>query len=203
MFPGGVLEADDALESWLDLSTGGDHLEQVDRAHRIAAVRETWEEAGILVAHGPINAPVAEPETPFNEVVAATGARLMLDQIIDFAHWITPEFEPRRFDTRFFITVAPDGQEAGFDGRETVSAQWISPVKALELHESGAQTLLFPTRLNMMRLAESTDTASAITAARARPRFTVRPGTTENKDGFLVGIPPEAGYGDVTGFQPR
>jgi len=201
VFPGGAVDPDDSHADWVGMTRGGATLDTDDRAFRIAAVRETWEEAGILVALEGARVP-ADPRTNYRAIVAGVEARLDLDGIHDFAHWVTPEPEPRRFDTRFFIARAPQGQVASFDGNETVSLQWTSPRRAVELDRSGEVPLLFPTRLNLARLAESDGVDAAIDAAITRPRFTVRPMAVSRPGGIAVLIPLEAGYGSVEGFIP-
>jgi 8-oxo-dGTP pyrophosphatase MutT (NUDIX family) len=192
VFPGGVVEPDDHAEHWRERTTGGDDLDPEERALRIAAVRETWEESGILAAfHGaPGN---ADRSQPFAELTR--GGRIALEELHYFAHWITPAVRPKRFDTRFFLTRAPESQIAEVDGSENVELEWIGPRAALERNDS----LMFPTRLNLARLAESETVDQAIAAASARPRFTVLPVFDASGGSPRILIPAEAGYGVTEG----
>jgi hypothetical protein len=127
-------------------------------------------------------------------MTASLNIRLDLNGFVHFGHWITPEMSPRRFDTHFYLCAAPAGIEAVCDGQETVSLEWVAPSAP-----SGA--LLFPTQVNLKRLAESDSVRAALGAARARPRFTVRP-TPQRRDGKLVVfIPEEAGYGVTSSLE--
>ena len=181
----------------MPLLGSGRDLPNPERAVRIAGIRETFEETALLLATRPDGGPIDQPERTdrsFIDVVRASGGLLMLDDVQPFAHWITPEVSPRRFDTYFLLARAPVGQHAIPDGGETVALEWASPGETVKRAESDAQ-IIFPTLLNLMRLAESTDSESAIDAARRRPLVTVMP-TVEVRDGVKIAvIPAEAGYG--------
>ncbi|MCU1414287.1 MAG: hydrolase [Microbacteriaceae bacterium] len=184
VFPGGVVDPDDSDEAWLPLVTGAESLDAEERTLRICAFRETWEETSILI--GAERSPA--PGGTFREVVTAAGIRLPLDALQPFGHWITPDAEPRRFDTYFYLAQAPAGQTAIADGGETVELEWRSPAQEDE-------TLMFPTLMNLMRLAGSTDVASALQAASARPQVSVKPTLVMRDDGTaLVTIDSDAGY---------
>lgn len=197
VFPGGVVDPEDRSAGWLDHVDGADGLAEEERALRVAACRETFEEAGLLLARAPreaVPAPARGEAPGFPDLVRAAGVRLPLQDLVHFAHWITPEMAPRRFDTHFYLCRAPDGAEAVCDGHEAVSLEWVSPRDLLARTDAGGGHIVFPTRVNLTRLAESEDVAAALAAARARERFTVRP-NHELRDGRLrISIPPEAGY---------
>ncbi len=194
VFPGGVIEPDDADEAWLPLVTGADSLDVEERALRICGIRETWEETSILL--GAERRP-AVSDVPFREVVAAAGIRLPLDALHPFGHWITPDAEPRRFDTHFYLAMAPHGQEPVVDGAEMVELEWRSPAAKTDT------SVMFPTLMNLMRLAESPDAAAAIEAAAARAPYAVKPTLDWREDGSaVIVIPAEAGYG-MTEFLHR
>jgi 8-oxo-dGTP pyrophosphatase MutT (NUDIX family) len=205
VFPGGVVDPEDRDAAWRDHVDGTDALNEEECALRIAGCRETFEEAGILLACDPkgfgpaAGAPINGGD--FLSLIRASGARLQLAEFVHFAHWITPEMAPRRFDTHFFLCRAPDGADAACDGRETVAIEWVSPGKILR--RTGAGTVPFPTRVNLMRLAESRDVAGALAAARARPRFTVLPQPVRQDGRLTVVIPAEAGYGVTEDWLPR
>lgn len=185
VFPGGRVEPTDAA-----LAPPQDPL----GAFRVAAIREAWEESGILLAHPP--GPELPPEGDFLAHLHARGLQPSHAALTPFAHWITPAHSPKRFDTHFFLAHAPEGQEAVHDGREAVEAVWIRPELALEAAEAGQRTLVFPTRLNLLRLARFGSTAAAIAAARTAPVVTVMPEPIpDGAGGTLLRIPEAAGYG--------
>jgi 8-oxo-dGTP pyrophosphatase MutT (NUDIX family) len=199
VFPGGAIEPGDYDNGWTQLIDDPDGLNRDERALRIAAIRETWEETGVLAAHGsegPETVPLPSVQgTPFREVIEATGIRLALNLIQPFAHWVTPEQEPRRFDTHFFIARMPSEQVAVSDGGETVDIDWMNPTAAVARTAAGDRSIIFPTLMNLSRLAESDDTSTALAAAASRPHFTVRPQIVTKDDGSrMIVIPDEAGY---------
>jgi 8-oxo-dGTP pyrophosphatase MutT (NUDIX family) len=210
VFPGGKAEAGDSDPAWAALATGWDQTGGVEQALKISAIRETFEESGVLLARTPAGAPwcaepraaeareaVAKGERSFIDLVRALDLRLDLGAMTPYARWITPANMPKRFDTWFFIATAPQDQLAACDGWETVDAEWIAPSEALRLADEGARKIIFPTRMNLQKLAESGSADEAIAAARARPLVVVEP-KVEQRDGepFLV-LPLDAGYGRV------
>lgn len=208
VFPGGLVDPADRDEAWLPLLEGGDGLDVEARALAIAAFRETFEEATLLLARDASGASVpcrgvGGDRNDFRAVVAASGGKLPLGELTHFGHWITPATAPKRFDTHFFLARAPEGQEAVCDGGETVALEWASPHDVLERAAAGDLSILFPTRMNLKRLAESHDVASAIAAARARAPFTVTPVAQKREGGIAVVIPAEAGYGETENFHPH
>jgi 8-oxo-dGTP pyrophosphatase MutT (NUDIX family) len=187
VFPGGKLDPEDYA-----LAPG-----DIDRASRVAAVRETFEECGVLLARprgGGALASVARP-AGFRETLEAENLEPALEALTPFAHWITPPILPKRFDTRFYIVAAPEGQTAAHDGGEAVDSVWIEPAKALAEAAEGRRTLVLATRLNLELLGQSASAEAAIAAAAARPLVTVEPLPTKTATGYRMTIPLEAGYG--------
>lgn len=199
VFPGGVVEEADAEDAWLPHLAGADGLAPGARAARVGALRETYEEASILIARLADGSPVPpgppDDGTPFRELVARRGAMLALDELHPFGHWVTPAIEPRRFDTTFFVCRAPEGQLARQDDGETVGFEWADPAVLLERAAAGERSLLFPTLMNLRRLAESTNSSDAIAAAEARPVVRVDPVSRRDGHRIILTIPEEAGYG--------
>ncbi|UPT61142.1 MAG: NUDIX domain-containing protein [Hyphomonadaceae bacterium JAD_PAG50586_4] len=209
VFPGGKIHQSDDDAAWADHVVGWEHFDPIQRALRIGAIRESFEEAGILAADNrdgtpfaavcevDVRASVDRGETPFLNVVRDLGVRLRLDSLWVFARWITPTMMPKRFDTWFYVMHAPPEQVAACDGRETVDAEWIAPSEAVRLAAEGQRTIIFPTLMNLRLLAEARSAADCIKRADARELVTVLP-QVEQRDGkpFLV-LPPNAGYGDV------
>jgi 8-oxo-dGTP pyrophosphatase MutT (NUDIX family) len=206
VFPGGSVDAGDHAIAADPASCGvAAGLDERDRLSRVAALRETFEECGVLLARPRgsgegsgarvVDLAGKSQGRSFSELIAAENLELALDALIPFAHWITPPILPKRFDTRFYIAAAPSDQIAIHDGSESVDSVWISPARALEAAKVGTYTLVFATRLNLQLLAQSVDVASARGAARARRIITVEPVALKTERGYTMRIPIEAGYG--------
>ena len=212
VFPGGKTSGDDARPEWRDRIDGD--LGPLTVAG-IAAVRETYEESGLLLCRpedargpgapltdramaerlAPHRAAVDRGETSFLDLLAGAGLVVGLDRLVRFSHWVTPEFMPKRFDTHFFLAHAPEGQIAGHDGRETTDSEWIAPAEALRRAANGQATILFPTRLNLEMLCEASDAEGALDQARARPIARVMPVIEKDAEGQdWLTIPADAGY---------
>jgi 8-oxo-dGTP pyrophosphatase MutT (NUDIX family) len=210
VFPGGKTHAGDADPAWEDRTLGwGGSLPQ-KRPLRIAAIREAYEEAGILLARHEDGAPfrgderaekareeIAADRRHFLDLITELDLYLDLEALSVFARWITPPLTPKRFDTWFYVADAPADQLALCDGWETVDAEWIAPAEAIRLGEAGERTVIFPTRMNLKLLAEASSAEDAITRARARELVTVEPKITERPGGRVLVLPPNAGYGAV------
>lgn len=197
VFPGGTVDASDRDEAWLPLLHGAEGLDADERGLRIAALRETFEEVGLFVAidaTGEAASPAACDDPDFRALVAASGARLPIGELAHFAQWVTPPISPKRWDTHFFLCRAPHGQLAVCDEHETMAPEWLAPRAAIALAEAGTRDIVFPTRTNLHRLAESASVDAAIAAAATRPRFTVHPRVEHRDDGMFTVIPVEAGY---------
>jgi 8-oxo-dGTP pyrophosphatase MutT (NUDIX family) len=212
VFPGGKLEKSDSDPALRAMTTGGEGLDDTALALRIAAIRESFEECGILLARPKGSTALlagAEAEAvesrwraklnansaTMAEMAAAEGLTLALDTMVPFAHWITPVNLPKRFDTHFFVAATPPDQLAGHDGRESVDSIWITPAKALSEADAGRITLVFATRMNLVKLGRSSTTEEALAAARASKVVTVLPQVTRTETGRTLRIPIEAGYG--------
>lgn len=211
VFPGGKSSPGDHDEAWRDHALGWSEHGPEQAGLRIAAIRELFEEAGLMLGRQQDGAPLeVEPapltlrqsvdrgETPFLEVVRAAGARLDLSALTVFARWITPPVTPKRFDTWFYLAHAPAGQLAVCDGRETVDACWYGPQAALDAAERGERKVVFPTRMNLGLLARAASATAAIDQARRRPLVTVQPEIHEGPDGRRLILPESAGYGAVS-----
>lgn len=220
VFPGGKVDGADGDPGWVDLVQAGDLDEAPSVEFRIAAVRETFEEAGMLIACEPGSADLIAParalelaeahrddvhagRTLFSKVVRDAGVVLAADRMIHFAHWITPEIMPKRFDTHFFLVSAPMEQLGAHDGHESVDSVWIAPQQALDEADRGERTLVTPTRLNLQKLAGYRTVAAAVDTARSEPVVTVLPRVDFNEKGRTLTIPAAAGYGLSELFVPK
>jgi 8-oxo-dGTP pyrophosphatase MutT (NUDIX family) len=197
VFPGGRVDPGD---HGLARTLGG---EPDDTAARIAAIRETIEEAGLPIGL----APPPPPDTlsalrqalhagrPFAQALAEAKARLDLGQLIPFARWLPAHAHMRIFDTRFYLARLPAGAPiASVDETENVRLLWATAAQVLADADAGRVTIIYPTRRNLERLAtfESFDDAEA--QARTVPVRTITP-FAENRDGVAhLCIPDDAGY---------
>jgi len=210
VFPGGKTHSGDHDPTWAHQSLGWDLFDAEQRALRIAAIREVFEEAGVLLAKRLDGAPMSGEacpmdvrlavdagSVPFIEVVRDLEAKLDLAALTVFARWITPPLTPKRFDTWFYAVNAPAEQAAACDGRETVDAEWIAPSEALRLAGAGERKVIFPTRMNLQLLSEAKSAKDAVERAAARTLVTVRPQIEQRQTGRVLVLPPDAGYGIV------
>jgi 8-oxo-dGTP pyrophosphatase MutT (NUDIX family) len=185
VFPGGKLDATDAdpaLRARLRGRSPDDAAavlgeSDADRALAlfVAAIRETFEESGVLLADIPKPPRLDEARralasgVAFREVLDTLDVHLRLDLLVPQARWVTPAVEPRRFDTRFFIARAPAAQRASHDPRETTDALWLAPADAIARNASGELRLPPPTLRTLEWLARWPDVDAALAAAGSRP----------------------------------
>ena len=210
VFPGGKTDPSDHDPAWEALSAGWGEIAADERPLRIAAIREAYEEAGILVARHPsgevfhgdqraveARAAISKGEGSLMALVQELNLRLDLPALTVFARWITPTLMPKRFDTWFYLVRANSDQLAVCDGWETVDAEWIAPVEAVRLALARERTIIFPTRMNLQLLAEATGAEDAVRRAAGRTLVTVLPEVQDGEGGQVLVIPPDAGYGAV------
>ena len=213
VFPGGKTSREDADPAW-SAQCDGDY-DADERTIRVAAIREAFEEAGILFARRsnargpgkpvlgqqafktilPARLGVDVGEVSFLQLMQDNGLVLALDCLIHFGHWITPDMMPKRFDTHFYLAEMPPDQVAEQDGRETTEAVWLAPSQALDLAARGEASIIFPTRMNLGKLAEAPSTKSAIQRFARTPVMTIKPELDHDAGGApVLRIPAEAGY---------
>jgi 8-oxo-dGTP pyrophosphatase MutT (NUDIX family) len=178
VFPGGGVDDEDRSPAASAVCRGRDDREAsrlvgVDRgglAFWVAAIRESFEEAGVLLATDRDGASLRLRDTEsvrrfgHHRVAVDSGRRTLAeicveeDLLLDvgalhyFSRWVTPLGAPRRYDTRFFVAAAPAGQDALHEGREVVGTRWLTPADALAEHAAGAMTLIFPTVRTLVAL---------------------------------------------------
>ena len=209
VFPGGKTHAGDHDQAWAEHCSGWEAFDDEQRILRIGAIREAFEEAGILLAErldGSTFGEACDPavreavdagRTAFIDVVRELGVRLRLDALTVFSRWITPEMMPKRFDTWFYVVRAPADQVAACDGRETVDAEWIHPAEILRMEAAGERTVIFPTRMNVKLLGEALNAEDAVSRSLARELVTVLPKVEKREGGRFLVLPSNAGYGVV------
>lgn len=171
-----------------------------DRRHRAAAIRELLEEAGVLLAHGPLgvaDAPTAarvraalSDGVTLPAALTAEGLRASGAALIPLAHWVTPALERRRFDTRFYLAVMPSTQVASHDGSEATAIAWMSPADALAQAARGTMRLPPPTWTTLATLAPHTDLASLTAWARGRTIVRIEPRMHHDAEGCTVSVLP-------------
>ncbi len=193
VFPGGrVCPEDDALSAYCAKCV----REHPGLAYRAAAIRETYEECGILLARKGKGGRLLGADDVRPGIILADGTiELATDLLVPFAHWITPVSRPKRFDTHFFVAAAPEGQVEAHDGYEAVDAVWVRPAEILAKAETGAAKMVFATRMNLARLGRSRTVAEALDAAARSTVVTVTPDVVTTPDGQFFEIPEAAGYG--------
>jgi 8-oxo-dGTP pyrophosphatase MutT (NUDIX family) len=222
VFPGGrVEESDQELADRPQDCPNPESLSTDALAFRIAAIRETFEECGVLLArpHGSQDlidaatlkrledqhrAALNAGSIGFDAVLGSEGLLPAPDLLVHFAHWITPAHQPKRYDTHFFLAEAPEAHLAVHDGQEAVESIWITPAQALADTTTGK--LVFATAKNLEKLGRSRTVDEAMSAARAAKVVTVQPKGTKLEGGKrLLRIPEEAGYGGsefIVNFAP-
>lgn len=207
VFPGGsVDEADHELAG--DIAGAHPHLTVGELTLRIAAIRETFEESGVLLARSGDGAPVepgrvaafaaacrSEDGQSFRTVFDDGDLLPAVDSLVPFARWITPPIRPKRFDTHFFIAAAPAGQSLAHDGAEAVDSVWIEPRAAIDGAAGGRFKLVFATRMNLDRIGTAASVERAMAQARATPVVPIMPEYVETPEGTVIRIPADAGYG--------
>src|ERR1700741_792874 len=212
VFPGGSVDkGDNEIIANPALYSGGEGMDANELSFRIAAIRETFEESGILLARpkgskalvdarhaGEIEAAhraaLCEGKISFLKVLTDNGMVLALDELVPYAHWVTPEGMPKRFDTWFFLAAAPPDQLGAHDGKESTDSIWVSPREALEGGDNGRFKLPFPTTRNLIRLGKQSNVKDALEDSRGRTVVTVMPVMTRLNGGRQLRIPREAGY---------
>lgn len=210
VFPGGKLDPHDNDPALRDHADGADKLDDLRLSLIACAVREGFEESGILLARKPgssvyIDAAASSAlaswrpklnnsEVGLAEFLTREKLRLACDALIPFAHWVTPVFMPKRFDTFFYLAATPEGQLGRHDGSESVDSVWVNPNEAIE---DKRWTIIFPTKLNLVKLGRSKTVAEAIAKAKSDPIVTVEPKVISKDGKQLLTIPPDAGYGVI------
>ncbi len=218
VFPGGSVDpADyDREVAWqgpsaVEFGTRLGASERVARALVCAAVRETFEESGILLAGEPGGGPVPVPSGPswdadrsaltageltLPELLSRRGLVLRADLLVPWARWITPVAEPRRFDTCFFAAVLPPGQRADGHAAEADQVTWLSPAAAVSAATAGEIMMLPPTKATLNQLAQAAAAGDGLAAILGTHR-TIEPVTPRlvvTGDGAWLDLPDDAGY---------
>ncbi|MDX1382040.1 MAG: NUDIX domain-containing protein [Thermoanaerobaculia bacterium] len=217
VFPGGRVDPEDReLESFcvgLDDATASArlHVASGGLAFYVAAIRECFEEAGVLLAYGDdgelldtradraraeeARRALNQGEIRFLDLVREECWHLATDHMHYWAHWITPERSPIRFDTRFFLATAPGAQDAVHDDAEVIGSAWVTPTTAIEKAEREEWTIILPTLRNLMTVADFSSVAEAEEAGRQRRDVeTLQPLLLRRDEGIEAVLPGDEGY---------
>ena len=218
VFPGGRVDPADGsgallerLGSGVERQTGlmEDMSDAVSAAaHVVAAVRETFEESGLLLANDREGLPVSPQgswreslnagERSFESIVVDEGLTLNVQALEYFAHWVTPYFEARRFAARFFIAIAPEAQVGTHDGQETTHSLWITPSEALERHQSGCLHLAPPQWQVLRDLAKHRSTEAILAWARGLDRVpAIQPHPFQLDGALALALPGDPEHPDT------
>ncbi|MEM6682658.1 MAG: NUDIX hydrolase [Pseudomonadota bacterium] len=212
VFPGGKLDHGDQYKIGGRYLRNARALPHITRALAIAAVREVFEETGILLtrshsakrpAHNRRRAKLAQQwrerlakdRCDMDAFFRAAGHYLDFRDIAYYARWITPQGMVKRYDTHFFLARAPQGQIPTHDGWELVSAHWLTPLEALQLEQDKQVKLMFPTRMNLRRLAKMPSVHAAFSMMRTESIVPVLPQLEKVEGRVMARIPRNAGYG--------
>lgn len=227
VFPGGRVDAADADadDTWCD---GIDHaagqlsrMPRVDAvAYHVAAARELFEEAGVLLARDASGSFVRLADTSAHErfrqyradvhghtltlgdIVRRERLRLALDALVLFAHWVTPPIDTRQFDTRFFLSRVPPDQTPAHDDTETTESAWVTAAGAIAQAQAGAIVLPPPTWTTLRELERFGSVEEALAWARERPVARRQPELIEQDGVRMLVIPgdplhPEPAAGEI------
>lgn len=229
VFPGGRVDERDrdaAESSWCDgLDAAIRRLEVMPPveavAFHVAAIRELFEEAGVLLARDrsglfvslanrdeqarfkAYRAEVHAGTRSLRDVAEREKLRLALDALVPFAHWVTPPIDVRQFDTRFFVTRVPPRQTAVHDDRETTHSVWMTPSRALEQARNDQIVLPPPTWTTLRELEPCRSVDEAIEWARERPIVRRQPLLIEQDGLRLLVMPGDPLHPEPADGMPR
>lgn len=217
VFPGGQLDEADKNQATRLLGDNADEATHLTTAFALAAIRESFEELGIVFARdGADQWPTAElvrsldrsGQTAFTDLLTNNGLAAALDSIHWFTHWVTDRDLPKRFDTRFFIAHTPPGQEPVADETEQFEPVWVKPADALSRHERGQFNMIFPTirtlrhLLNYDSVDELLSRAAALGSKTGEPRWQSSPRAGIVKGETKRFSENEAPYGELEMVTP-
>jgi 8-oxo-dGTP pyrophosphatase MutT (NUDIX family) len=208
VFPGGSVKATDREAEQIPglCALAGEGETALGSGLRVAALRELFEEAGVLLAYhrgAPMileveavgrfaahRAELSAGKATLGSIAAREGLRLATDALVHWAHWITPEAMPKRFDTRFFLAEAPPEQVAHHDEIEVTDSAWVAPEEALAACERGEFPMAFATIRQMHELTGAGDVAALRARFSGHLPQTIMPVVTPAPNGgFLIHIP--------------
>jgi 8-oxo-dGTP pyrophosphatase MutT (NUDIX family) len=216
VFPGGRVDATDRFEDPERTCDGVaaaiarmPDLDPRDAiGHHVAAARELFEEAGVLLARPPgaplpreLRHDVAAGRIALRDVASRQGLRLALDELVAFAHWVTPDIEIKRFDTRFFIAMLPGDQVAVHDDSETIESEWMEPAAAVERCRRDEIALPPPTWTTLRLLSKLSTADEVMQWARQRRIVRIQPGFIRDETHTMLTLPGDPTFPSIEGFE--
>ena len=228
VFPGGRVDPGDRFEEPQQLCDGvseaarrAPDLSAAEAvAYYVAAIRELFEEAGVLLARREdgrvidfVDAAEAERFRSYRHELAAGSLtmrelaerehlRFALDAIVLFAHWVTPAVETKRFDTRFFVAALPAGQDPVHDDTETTHSEWLNPADATARCVRDEIALPPPTWSTLRTLSKFHSTDEVMRWARERLVVRVEPAFIKTETETLLTLPGDPTCPPIEGFEP-
>ena len=197
-------------------------IEQGGLAYWIAAIRECFEESGLMLGYraerelvrlqgedadrlAKLRLEMAQNKLTFADILKAEQFRAATDRIAYYSHWITQAGRPKRYDTRFFVAQAPEGQTAEQDNHETVGQVWVRPEQAIEMNKAGTIELMFPTIKTLESLTPFKEVEERLEYARMpKPKVLIAPFTATARDGKQhILIPGDFAYTEVRKIDPE
>ena len=211
VFPGGKVDESDLNPEIRRHIVTETEISDKELSYKIAGIRECYEEADVLFANEQNEKEIISSERleklanwreEFNnkkgsmfDFAVKENIKFNLDNLVLFAHWITPEMMPKRFDTYFYLAESPKDHIGKHDGKESVDSIWISPKQALEDCLTKKRTIIFPTKMNLEKLSKFRTVKEALDEIKKETVVTVEPKIEKNEDGVFLTIPEKAGYG--------
>jgi 8-oxo-dGTP pyrophosphatase MutT (NUDIX family) len=219
VFPGGKLDASDSeldaalhldqLPEQLHLTLGEPELTiAMAQGLFVAALREAFEESGVLFAASPSSSDAAlglAAQTSFNQMLSRHSLRLQTSALVPWSRWITPRMPSitnKRFDTRFFVAAVPADQDARHDNHEATESVWVSPRLALEQYWAGQIELAPPQIMSLAHLARHTTVKGVLDAARCQQPPLVLPETFDEDGTRVLCYPGDAAHSVPTRALP-
>ena len=220
VFPGGKLDPSDSMPRLRARCLGAAALDDEELAHRVAAVRETFEECGLVLACQTPSGPLVDGsrqaalvahersaliagQISLLEMTERADLWLATDRLVPYSRWTTPEISPKRYATRFYLTPMPPGQGASHDGGETQSIAWLRPAQTVVDGDTGRSPVRFPTKHNLRLLAQSPSVRPALDAAHRRPMAMAMPVVERTPDGLVLRLKGHPIFGhQVDPFRP-
>ncbi|NLD75501.1 MAG: NUDIX domain-containing protein [Acidimicrobiales bacterium] len=229
VFPGGAVDPDDRHDDLEPVCEGRSDLDAslrlgIDRgglAFWVAAIRESFEEAGLLLAYGhdgdfvdldnsvdiarwaEHRVEVDQGRRRIVELCEAEALRLAVDRMHYFGHWITPVGAPRRYDTRFFVTGAPTNQTLLHDDHEVIDNEWVRPAEALRRFREGSMTMMPPTVSSLKAMTRFESAGDALAAATEIAHVpAILPRVISVDGGMRIVLPGDPAYDGEAIFQP-
>ena len=230
VFPGGAVDPTDHHPDIASLCVDLDDrrasqmlgIEQGGLAYWIAAIRECFEESGLLLGYrneqdlvrlqgedaerlANLRLEMAQNKLNFADILKAEQFRAATDRIAYYSHWITQAGRPKRYDTRFFVAQAPEGQTAVQDNHETVGQVWVRPEQAIEMNRAGTIELMFPTIKTLESLSPFKVVEELLEHARTpKPKTLIAPYTATARGGEQhILIPGDFAYTEVRKIDPN